>query len=364
MVEHLKPKLKLDKLSPSQEQTLFSLAEQCKRALSSNETASMKWQNEQGELELEVSRDTFLEINRENLARLNLPIKTAISDAEIPIQEISRVILVGGATCMPMIRSLIASEFRCFPESLRNPDHVVALGAAVQAGLLAKKKELKELVMTDVCPFTLGIEISRTFDHATVHGVFAPIIERNTVIPVSRESSFHTAELGQTKVSLEIYQGEAPLAKDNVRLGKLEVPVPKNKKEHETIDVRFTYDASGLLEVQATVPSTGKVSNVVIKKLASELSPSDVQRKLKELEVLKIHPRDTEQVRLFIARIERCYAVSRGGTRELLSDILLRFTTEVERGQDNKRVTALRKELSPSIENIERELGLSPILLN
>lgn len=106
------------------------------------------------------------------------------------------------------------------------------------------------------------------------------------------------------------------------------------------------------------------VSNVVIKKLASELTPSDVQRKLKELEVLKIHPRDTEQVRLFIARIERCYAVSRGGTRELLSDILLRFTTEVERGQDNKRVTALRKELSPSIENIERELGLSPILLN
>lgn len=364
LVEHAKTQLKLESLSPAQEQTLFSLAEQCKRELSSKETAAIRWQAGHEALRLEVSRSTFSDINRANLERLSRPVKIAISDAQVPVQDISRVILVGGATRMPMIRSLIATQFRSFPEARKNPDHVVALGAAVQAGLLAQKKELKELVMTDVCPFTLGVETSRSFENTSIHGVFAPIIERNTVIPVSRESAFQTIELGQTAVCFEVYQGEAPLAKDNVRLGKVDVRVPKNKKEHETIIVRFTYDASGLLEVEATVPSTGKVSKVVIEKLASELSPDDIKRKLKELEVLKVHPRDSEQVRLFIARVERCYAVARGETRGVLSEILVQFKAEVEQSQDNRRVTVLRNELSPTIENIEKELGLLPIVLN
>ena len=150
------------------------------------------------------------------------------------------------------------------PEVGIDPDQVVAIGAAIQAALTANDKALDDVVMTDVSAFSLGFAISRQFGHRVEHGYFEPVIERNTVIPASREHIFSTMELGQTEVVFELYQGESPRVLDNIKLGSLSVKVPRNRKEHEAISVRLSYDTSGLLEIDTTVLSNQKTKSVVI----------------------------------------------------------------------------------------------------
>src|SRR5262249_24392218 len=150
----------------------------------------------------------------------------------------------------------------------------VALGAAVQAGLKARDAALREIVMTDVCPYTLGIEVVQESRDGLGYqaGFFQPIIERNTVIPASRAQTFQTVQDRQTMIDLRIFQGESRLVKDDIFLGEIHVQLSPQPKGHETINVRFTYDINGLLEVEATVASTGVKKSVVIEENPGVLS--------------------------------------------------------------------------------------------
>ena len=190
------------------------------------------------------------------LARVELPIRRALGDARLNRSDISEVILVGGATRMPMFIQHATELFGAQPRCRLNPDEVVALGAAVQAGLIAKDRGVGDLVVTDVSPFTLGISTSKRLGLDYRDGYFLPVINRNTTIPVSRVQRVQTIQPNQTRLSIRVYQGENRRVENNLLLGEFEVMNVPSGPAGQEVDVRFTYDLNGVLEVEATIVET------------------------------------------------------------------------------------------------------------
>jgi len=236
-----------------------------------------------------------------------------------------------------------------------NPDEAVAIGATIQAGLKARDAALKEVVLTDVCPYTLGVDIAERLPSGNVQqGLFAPIIERNTVVPASRERTFSTIADGQRVVKMSIYQGESRKVSDNVHLGKLEIPVPAGRAGEVAVNCRFTYDINGILEVDLHVPATGERRELVIVDDPNAIDPADLERRRKELLALKVHPRDEQANIAVLARLERCYEQSLGDRRELIGHWISQFTAIIE-GQNPRAIADARTKFTQALDSIEGE---------
>ena len=356
VTKHFAEKLgtKLDKFSAKKAAMLRDLADQAKARLSSEHEVSFKFIDDKStEQTLSLTRNKFEELTEGLLKKLRHPIQRAVMDAGLRAENIDQVVLVGGATRMPVVRSLIARMFKTFPVHNLNPDHVIAMGAAVQAGLVSRHSALDDIVMTDVCPFTLGtevaIEIARS-QHENGH--FQPIIERNTVIPVSRSVRNATINKGQTQLNLRIFQGEAPRVTNNVFLGQVNISIPRNTKEHEEVDIRFTYDVSGVLEVLVEVLSTKKVSRLVIEGNPGALTKSEIDARFKELDKLKIHPRDETVNIAFTARLAKAYENHLGDTRAEIQHMITVFEAVLAR-QNKHEILEAREEIEPHLKVFE-----------
>jgi molecular chaperone HscC len=248
--------------------------------------------------------------------------------------------------------------FGRFPATQVNPDEAVALGAAVQAGLKARDSDLREVVLTDVCPYSLGVDMGERLPNGTIRtGVFAPIIERNTVIPASRERAFQPMEQNQRLVEFGVYQGESPRVKDNISLGKLSIPVPPGRMDETMITCRFTYDINGLLEVDLFVPQTGERRQLVVMDETMPMNDNELKRRRDELAKLKVHPREQEINRAVLARGERCYENSLGERREYVQRGLAQFEGAIE-AQDPRAIDAAREEFTKLLDVIEGETFL------
>ena len=200
--------------------------------------------------------------------------------------------LVGGATRMPQISALVERVMGKPPQCRFDPDHVVALGAAVQGALIANDSAVDDMVATDVSPHTLGIEISREFGSDHRPGYYLPVIHRNTTIPVSDEVEVGTIRDNQERLNIRVFQGEGRMVADNLSLGTLAVTgIPKGPSGQQ-VTVRFSYDASGLLEVEAIIAETGERFQAVMEQSVKNLSEVEIQRALKRLAAIKFYPRD------------------------------------------------------------------------
>ena len=200
------------------------------------------------------------------------PVKQALKDAKLSASDVDEVVLVGGMTRMPKIQEKVKEFFGKEPHKGINPDEVVAVGAAIQAGIITG--EVKDVVLLDVTPLTLGIE--------TLGGVMTPIIERNTTIPTEKSQIFSTAADNQTQVEIHVLQGERPLAKDNKSLGRFILDgIPPAPRGVPQIEVTFEIDADGILKVSAKDKATGKSQNIVIQG-ATGLSEEEVKRMQEE----------------------------------------------------------------------------------
>ncbi len=202
------------------------------------------------------------------------PVADALQEAGLSKGEINEVVLVGGSTRIPAVQALVKEYTGKEPNQSVNPDEVVAVGAAVQAGVLAG--EVKDIVLLDVTPLTLGIE--------TLGGVLTPLVPRNTTIPVSKSQVFSTAENNQTAVDIHVLQGERPMAKDNKSLGmfRLEGIAPAMRGIPQ-IEVTFDIDANGIVNVSAKDKATNKEQKITITN-SSNLSEADIDRMVKEAE--------------------------------------------------------------------------------
>ena len=327
-------------------------AEQARRALTEAPETTMSFVLDGVAYQLPVSTESFETEAEPLLKRLREPVLRALRDSDIRAEALNQVVMVGGATRMPVVRRAVTRMFGRFPATSVNPDEAVAVGAAIQAGLKSRDSALREVVLTDVCPYTLGVDIAEQGPGGALrHGIFAPIIERNTAVPTSRNHSFTTLQDNQPKVRFRIYQGESRLVADNIPLGEIEIPVPKGRAGQVWIDCRFSYDINGLLEVDLHVPQTGERRELVIVEDES-LSPQELEKRRVALSALKQHPRESDANRAALARAGRCYEDQLGDVRAYIGRIILAFETALDT-QDPRVVDQARAELLTALDDIE-----------
>ncbi len=346
------------KYSAEDQSRIAATAEALKRRLTQTEQAEATLELQSKNLTYKIDRHHFEELCAALLIRMRRPIERSLYDAKLTVDEIDRVILVGGATRMQMIRGLASRMLRKLPESGLDPDEVVARGAAVQAALVQRNAALDDMVMTDVAPFSLGIA-SRviTPTGGRIEGGFSPIIERNTTLPASREQRFWTVADNQREIRIQVYQGEAPIAQENVLIGSTSAYLPPAKAGHDGVDVRFSYDPSGLLHVRITTISTGVQKEMVIEGSASALSSAERKRRLKALESYMVHPREDSLNLALRERLKGLYAMYLGQDRFQITDLIARFDAALE-GQDPREIERLRSELSDAADKLENDYVL------
>jgi molecular chaperone HscC len=289
------------------------------------------------------------------LARMRAPIERALRDSRLAAADLNEIILVGGASRMPMVSRLVTRMFGRLPLRHINPDEAIARGAAVMAGLKGRAAALGEVVMTDVCPYTLGIETSQKLPSGHLQqGVYSPIIERNTVVPTSRSSVYTPLGDFQTALKLRVYQGESVQVASNVFLGELEIELPRAKAAEMPVEVRFTYDVNGLIEVEATVLANKTRHQLTIQQNPGLLTPEQVAERLAALQHLKVHPRDDQANVAIIARAERLYEERSGDLRQQIAQWLLGFRGELE-SQEPSRIRTAQKRMQELLAQVEAE---------
>ncbi|RMR07954.1 Chaperone heat shock Hsp70 protein [Pseudomonas savastanoi pv. glycinea] len=340
---------------PAIAQRLRSEAQRVRHALGQAQITSFILREQTREWSIELTQSDLAEIVRPLMDRLRAPIERALRDARIKVADLNEILLVGGTTRMPLVRKLVAALFGRIPAMQLNPDEVVAQGAAIQAALLARHASLEEVVLTDVCPYTLGIETSVQVGAGYQSGHYLPIIERNTVVPVSRSRVVSTLSDNQKQVVVKIYQGESRLVSNNIFLGELEIPVPPRKAGEVSLDVRFTYDNNGLLEAQVHLPINGETSRLVIENNPGVLAPDEIAQRLAALEALKVHPRDQQVNTLLLARLDRLYQESLGDGR-LHIDALANHFQQMLDTQDERRIREARSDITQRLAHFEREV--------
>ena len=225
-------------------------------------------------IDQELTRDVFEKLCEDLIERCRIPVEKSINDARLDKSDIDEIVLVGGSTRIPAIQNLVESLTGKKPNQSVNPDEVVAIGAAVQAGILAG--EIKDILLLDVTPLSLGVE--------TLGGVMTKIIARNTTIPVKKSEMFSTAVDNQTNVEIHILQGERELVSANKSLGNFRLDgIPAGNRGVPQIEVTFDIDVDGILSVTAKEKETGVEQFVTIQG-ASTLSENEVQTMLEEAE--------------------------------------------------------------------------------
>lgn len=282
-------------------------------------------------LERTLSRAKFEELTADLLRRVRQPVEQALRDAGVNASQLNEVILVGGSTRIPAVKRIVKEITGKEPNESVNPDEAVALGAAVQAGIIQGDSNLGDIVLVDVTPLTLGVEVKG--------GMIAPMITRNTAVPAKKTEIYTTAENNQPGVEINVLQGERPMAADNKSLGRFKLEgIPPMRAGQAQIEVTFDIDANGILNVTAKEKTTGKESSITIENTTT-LDKSDVERMVKEAE------QNAEADKLRKERVEK-----RNGLDQLRVQALQQLDENAAAPQDAKgRLKALTDEAEQAV---------------
>lgn len=335
--------LKLSELPRETQASLVRQADQCKIALSQREPVMMVSELCGKQCSLMLSNQKLVEISAPLLRRLEKPIARTLRDCQGSVGEIDEIVLVGGSCHMPLVKQYLRHILGKAPLCDFDVDTTVAIGAGIAAGIKERSQDLRDTILTDICPFTLGVNVINHEDPS--NDLFSPILERNTTLPASRMRSYFTAHDNQTKMTIEVYQGEGIYCRDNLKLGEVEIDVPRAARGHEGADVRFTYDLNGILQVEVTCQSTGQKEQSLILNPNLKLSDAELAKRLKELEKYKLIPREDEENKVLLARGARLYEEATGLLREQIHQQIDYFNLLMHEGSTPK-LRRFRKELT------------------
>lgn len=356
--------LSISDLSRDERTKLYTKADRAKKLISLKDV-EIELEIKGKDYKAEITQTDFRVAVKPLLVKMKVAIDKALQDGNTDAREIEKVVLVGGAVKLGIVEEFVEKYFNKmrgektyfdntdFIEGnklvsiAQNPDTVVAYGVGVTVGMKERNKAFKERILTDVCPFTLGIEV--------IGQRFAPIIPRNTTVPTSKSEYFSTVEDNQTIIRIAIYQGESLNINDNLFLGEFEINVPRNNAGNEKVNVRFTYDINGILEAEATAMSTGEKRNKLI--INGDLSEEEKNERIKTLEEIKIQSENQNKDKLLIERANRIYAeIVNTEIRNYISEYLENYQMIVRTG-DRIRIQKVKKEFSAFLDKIDPELN-------
>ncbi|NEQ49426.1 MAG: molecular chaperone DnaK [Leptolyngbya sp. SIO3F4] len=313
-------------------------------------------------IEKKLSRSHFETLCADLLGRLRAPVQQAMNDARLSPSQIDEVVLVGGSSRMPMVQQLVRSMLSKEPNQNVNPDEAVAVGAAIQAGILTE--EVKDIMLLDVTPLSLGLE--------TIGGVMKKVIPRNTTIPVRRSDVFSTSENNQTVVEVHVLQGEREMGVDNKSLGRFKLMgIPPAPRGIPQVQVSFDIDANGILQVSAMDKTTGREQSITVQE-ASNLSEDDIQKMLREAEEFadvdrgqreRIEKRNRAETMTFQAeRAMRSVSIDFGlqfaRDRKRRIDNLIQDLRDALKREDERMIDMIQSELQDELYELNREAYL------
>lgn len=321
--------------------------------LGPKEQAALLKQAEAAKCCLGGTTDDGLSLTEEQLFEICMPLFTKmkelflhiLEDAGLRVSDLDDLIMVGGSSRLPVVKRFLTELLGKEPVVLGDTDMVVALGAGIYTGIRRRDAEIRDILLTDVCPFTLGVETFRR--QGEKKGYLLPMIERNSTLPASRRERLVTLYDYQTAVTVKIYQGEEYFARDNIYLGEVTAQVAPKKAGKEWIDVYFTYDINGILHVEI-VNSKGEHNQIL---LANQtLGEAELERHKKEIEALMTPPLEQDKNRKLLERASAYYEQSTGARRERLGALLHWFVA----GMNSGRLYRIRR----AAEEMERQLAL------
>ena len=318
-------------LSLKERASVCKLAEQCKIALSSNEKVMMTYTHGNKHYEMYLDNSILLDICAPIFVKIQDALKRALHDSGKHIREIDDIFLVGGTSRAPLIKKYLEHLTSKVPRMDVDPDLAVATGVGIISGIKNRDEDIRDTVMTDICPFSLGIEINNP--DMGVFDQFSPIIERNSYLPISRKRTYYTISDYQDHILAKVYQGESIIASNNLLLGEYRIEVPKLKKGEASIDVEFAYDINGILLVGITSNQTGNsITDVIITN--SWLTEAEIARRREELGKLTLSSREDSQVVLLIEWAQRLYEENLDIKREMIQERLIHFISLIENGKN------------------------------
>lgn len=326
---------------------LLKQAERCKKLLSEQEEVVMHAMVGDQVYESTYTMDRLFEESKALLKEIRQVIGRALKDGKMTIHDVDLVVMAGGSSKMPLIQKYIRHLFHKAPMVQGNCDKLIALGLGLVCGVKERKEEIKDYILTDICPFSLGVATINEADPDRAY--MANIINRNTVLPCSRVRRFYTASDQQDYVVVEVHQGENTYAQDNLLLGKIEISLPPKPKGKEAVDVRFTYDINGILMVDTRVVSTGVVKTHII---SQKIPEAELEERVRELEKLKVHPRDLSENQQMMERLEALYQEVYPEQKEQVQQMIRTFEEFLD-GQNPRQIQGYRRYLEKAVSMLE-----------
>lgn len=319
-------------------------AENCKRALTENKKADMVVNCPDITAKMEISRKDVTQICLDLFERIGKPVFRVLMDAKVTAESIHNIILVGGSCKMPIVQQYLIHILNRKDLEIREPDHMIALGCGVCAGIKERNEDVKDMLLTDICPFSLGIGISDARFPRQTEQLMAVIIPRNSSLPISKEETYVNAHDYQKKICVRVFQGEAMYTRDNIFLGQMEVEIPPMPAGQVICLVRFTYDINGVLEINMHIPLTGEKKQLVVVNSELGMTEEEVREKLKEYEKLKLSPAKDEENQYVLMWGERLYMQCDGEFREEILRRMQYFRYMMEK--DPYQIPKVRKYLT------------------
>lgn len=326
-------------LDPQRKATLLRLSEKCKRELTSQDETELIWEAEDKRMPL---NNLLLAGLSQNLFdRISQVVETALRDSDRSIEEIDEIVLAGGSSKMPVISLYLQTLLKRKPCMVASPDEVIAMGVGLYAGIKERKQDIKDLVLTDICPFTLGINVVNYADEE--NPIMSAVIERNSILPCSKREWYTNAYDDQGKIVVGIYQGEAFYCNDNLKLGAIEMDILPVKKGETRLEVRFSYDINGILEVEVKDRQTDQMQRRVLTSENLRLSEEELNSRLEELRTYKLMPCGGIRTKMVLARGERLFAQLLGARRQQVAMAMQQIQQAVGSRNDQQIAKCLKE---------------------